>query len=106
METNSLLMESGEKYMVLISKQYAEYLKVMENIPQTHVFSVLPMRMYVICTSSYIKKMDSLAFFLYILILKYSVIANIIILLIFVCLSRINTQKLAFFKLINPQDDT
>jgi len=33
METNSLLMESGEKYVVLINKQYAEFLKVIENIP-------------------------------------------------------------------------
>lgn len=58
MENKSLLMESGEKYVVLISKQYVEFLKVIENIPlDTCLCSdvCVWLCMYIMCASSYIK---------------------------------------------------
>lgn len=33
METNSFMMESGEKYVVLFNKQCAQFPKVMGSIP-------------------------------------------------------------------------
>lgn len=76
METNSLLMESGEKYVVLISKQYAEFLKVMENIPvdlcMCSDMCVCDYTYIGIYASSYIKSDGQLSFFfLYILGFKY-----------------------------------
>lgn len=68
MEANSLLTESGEKYVVLISKQSVEFLGHGEHSSgRVHVFRCVcvTIHIYVTDASSYIKNDGQFSFFKY-----------------------------------------